>query len=128
MPFHVLPLQLMRLESLLALNLVREPVKASRCAARLQHSSCSNGGRLNSLRSNSSRPDPILTGCFGALSQCALNLYGLPAATEDIRMSLRTERQRSAAIPLHRRAVSMMSLRAPRKRCVAISENPIAAV
>jgi len=57
----------------------REPVKPGRCAARLQNICCSNGGRLNSLRSNSSRPDPILTGCFGALSQCVLNLYGLPS-------------------------------------------------
>jgi len=46
-----------------------DPVKPGRCAARLRNINHSNGARLNSLRSNSSRPFPVLAGCFGALSQ-----------------------------------------------------------
>jgi len=55
-------------------SISRDPVKPGRCAARLRNISCSSEGRLNSLRSNSSRPYLILTGCFGALSKCVLVL------------------------------------------------------
>jgi len=57
-------------------GIYKDPVKPGRCAARLRNINHSNGGRLNSLRSNSSRPFPVLAGCFGALSQGGLSFTG----------------------------------------------------